>query len=102
MANIQRLHAALFATAAASAFVMGRTPALAQAAPASPPAATQVGEVVVTARQRQETLQNVPAQVTAFTAQKIQDKGIEMPRDFIRRCPTSPWWRPRTPAPPSW
>ena len=87
MANRRRLHMALFATAAASAFAMGRTPALAQAAPAAAPGATQVGEVVVTARQRQETLHKVPAQVTAFTAQAIEARGIEMPRDFIQSVP---------------
>jgi iron complex outermembrane receptor protein len=48
---------------------------------------SQVGEVIVTARQRSEELEKVPAQVTAFTAQKIQAKGIEMPRDFIEATP---------------
>ena len=87
MASRQRLHMALFATAAASALVMGGTSALAQTAPEPAAAPTPLGEVLVTARQRQETLQNVPAQVTAFTAQKIEDKGISMPRDFIQAVP---------------
>ena len=49
--------------------------------------ATNGGEVVVTARLREETLQKVPAQVTAFTARTIEAKGIEMPRDFIQAVP---------------
>ena len=55
------------------------------AAPAAQP--SQVGEVIVTARQRAEALEKAPVQVTAFTAQTIRDKGIEMPRDFISATP---------------
>ncbi len=44
-------------------------------------------EIVVTARRRSEVLKDVPAQVTAFTAQTIQNKGIEMPRDFLSAVP---------------
>ena len=73
-------------------------PALAQPAvgqPASPAPseavqtapATQVGEVIVQARQRSEELQKVPAQVTAFTAQTIERKGVESPRDFLSAVP---------------
>lgn len=38
----------------------------------------------MTALRRAESLQNVPASITAFTAQTIQDAGIERPADFIR------------------
>jgi len=85
MASRLRIRAALFTATATSGLMLCVQPASAETTAA--PASTQVGEVVVTARQRQETLQNVPAQVTAFTAQKIQDKGIEMPRDFIQSVP---------------
>lgn len=47
----------------------------------------QLQEVVVTARRREENLANVPATVTAFTAQQIQQAGIESPRDFIQLTP---------------
>ena len=55
----------------------------------APPGAqpSQVGEVIVTARQRAEALEKAPMQVTAFTAQTIRDKGISMPRDFIQATP---------------
>ena len=73
--------------AAASAAVLGASAGAAHAQANDAAQATQVGEVVVIARQREETLQSVPAQVTAFTAQTIEDKGIERPRDFIQSTP---------------
>jgi iron complex outermembrane receptor protein len=44
-------------------------------------------EVVVTARKRDETFQNVPITVDVFTAQQIQSAGIETPRDFVALVP---------------
>jgi len=44
-------------------------------------------EVVVTARKRDETFQNVPITMQAFTAQQIQSAGIENPRDFVAMVP---------------
>ena len=44
-------------------------------------------EIVVTARKRAESLQDVPIAVTAFTAAQIEDAGIERPQDFIRMTP---------------
>ncbi len=44
-------------------------------------------EVVVTARKRDETFQNVPITVDVFTAQAIQRAGIESPRDFVAMVP---------------
>ncbi|WP_417450963.1 TonB-dependent receptor [Kordiimonas sp.] len=40
-------------------------------------------EIVVTSRKRNETLERVPAAVTAYTEQKILDAGIERPADFV-------------------
>jgi iron complex outermembrane receptor protein len=84
-----RTRTALLCAAAASALTAAGV-AHAAAPPAAAPqgqGATTIGEVVVTARQRSEELQKVPAQVTAFTAQTIQDKGITHPRDFIQSTP---------------
>lgn len=50
-------------------------------------AAAQSDEIVVTARQRSEALQDVPAQVTAFNAAAIEARGIERPADFIASVP---------------
>jgi iron complex outermembrane receptor protein len=58
-------------------------------APAQPPATpnsdqeAQGNEVVVTALRRDQNLQDVPAAITAFTSQGIEDAGIERPADFI-------------------
>ncbi len=46
-----------------------------------------IDEIVVTARQRAELLQDVPASVTAFTAADIADAGITRPEDFIALTP---------------
>jgi iron complex outermembrane receptor protein len=64
-------------------------PARAQDAPAQPnpdaPATTtqDENEVVVTALRRNENLQDVPAAITAFTAETVEAAGIERPLDFV-------------------
>ena len=47
----------------------------------------QLEEVVVTARKRTESMQDVPIAVTVFTSQDIEDAGIERPQDFIGLTP---------------
>ncbi len=54
---------------------------------ASAQSGAQLEEVVVTARKRTESMQDVPIAVTVFTAQDIQDAGIERPQDFIGLTP---------------
>jgi len=49
--------------------------------------AGSVEEVVVTARKRDESLQDVPIAITAFTESTIQAAGIERPADFISLMP---------------
>lgn len=44
-------------------------------------------EVVVTARQRSESLQDVPVSVKAFTASEIEDAGISRAADFLQLTP---------------
>jgi iron complex outermembrane receptor protein len=67
---------------AASAALLGVWGAPALAAEAS-------DDVFVTARERTETLQQVPAQVSVFTSQTIEAKGVELPRDFIQSTPNA-------------
>ena len=50
-------------------------------------AEVQLEEIVVTARQREERIEDVPATVQAFTAMEIQSAGIERPTDFIQLTP---------------
>ena len=49
--------------------------------------ASELPEVVVTARQRAENIQDVPATVQAFTDAEIVAAGIERPQDFIALTP---------------
>ncbi|MBX3702325.1 MAG: TonB-dependent receptor [Steroidobacteraceae bacterium] len=49
--------------------------------------ASQLPEVVVTARQRAEKIEDVPVTVQAFTETEIQSAGIERPTDFIALTP---------------
>jgi iron complex outermembrane recepter protein len=61
------------------------TPTRAQTAPPVP--STDLTEIVVTARRRDESYQSVPITVSVFTAQEIQSAGIESPRDFVAMVP---------------
>lgn len=49
--------------------------------------ATQIEEVVVKARKREESLQDVPIAITAFTETTIRRAGIQRPQDFISLVP---------------
>lgn len=71
----------LLALAGASALAAIASPALAQE---TEPAED---EIIVTARQRSEALQDVPAQVTVFNAAAIEARGIQEPADFIASVP---------------
>jgi iron complex outermembrane recepter protein len=61
-------------------------PALAQTA-AGDKSEAGVEEIVVTARGRDENLQDVPLAVTAFSAQAIADRKIEGAADFLSATP---------------
>ena len=47
----------------------------------------ELEEVVVTARARAESLQDVPATITAFTESQIENMGVERAEDFIYMTP---------------
>ena len=66
--------------AAAIAAVLAAADAGAQSASALP-------EIIVTARQRAERIEDVPATVRAFTEADIRSAGIERPQDFIALTP---------------
>ncbi len=74
--------------AAAACALGGASSALAQA-PSSPDVESGgLDEVVVTARKREETLQEVPLSVTAFTAEQIERAGIKDIEDAIASDPS--------------
>ncbi|WP_332657199.1 TonB-dependent receptor [Brevundimonas sp.] len=68
------------------------TAALAQdagaAATAAPQDATEIGEVIVTARRRAEALQDVPVAVTAFTAEALEARGSADITELARSTPS--------------
>ena len=51
------------------------------------PAADAIEEVVVTARLRSESLQDVPVTVNLFSRQDIEDADIERPNDYLSLVP---------------
>lgn len=55
--------------------------------PAQNVSAAALEEIVVTARKRSESLQDVPIAITAFTETTIEQAGIERPSDFIGLIP---------------
>ncbi len=73
----------IFALAAAHGASLLAVPAVLQAAEVG----GQIEEVVVTARQREENIQDVPVTITAFTQSEIKNAGIERPEDFIALTP---------------
>ena len=79
MKNLTRISAAIIA-ANCSAIAMHSQVATAQEQ-------LILEEVVVTARKRAESLQEVPIAITAFTENTIDRAGIERPQDFIGLTP---------------
>jgi iron complex outermembrane receptor protein len=78
------------AVSAAATLAGGTAGAAAAAgtAPAQSPAAeNQLEEIVVTALKRDQRLQDVPASLTAFTAEAITRQNITRPIDFINATP---------------
>jgi len=73
----------LFALAAAHGASLWAVPTVLQAAETT----GQLEEIVVTARQREEKIEDVPVTITAFTATEIKSAGIERPQDFIALTP---------------
>lgn len=69
------------ARALAAAVIWSIAPALAQQG------ATEIEEVVVKARKREESLQDVPIVITTFTEMTIRRVGIERSEDFISPVP---------------
>jgi iron complex outermembrane receptor protein len=72
----------LFALAAAHGAALLAVPPVLQAQTSG-----ALEEIIVTARQREEKIEDVPVTITAFTQTEIQNAGIERPQDFIALTP---------------
>lgn len=79
MNTLTRINAAIMAATCAA---LGTTPQLSAAQDT-----LVLEEVVVIARKREESLQQVPIAITAFTESTIERAGIERPQDFIALTP---------------
>jgi iron complex outermembrane receptor protein len=75
--KLHRSHICAFAAAQAASLLA--VPAVLRAADTS----AQLEEIVVTARQREEKIEDVPVTITAFTQTEIKNAGIVRPEDFI-------------------
>ena len=75
--KLKSLFLAAFLVAPASVSLLASGPAVGQ----------QLEEVIVTARARSESLQDVPATITAFTENQIENMGVERAEDFIFMTP---------------
>lgn len=62
-------------------------PAICVAAPVAVAQSEGLEEIVVTARKRDESYQDVPVAVNVFSAEEIASAGIERPQDFIALTP---------------
>jgi iron complex outermembrane recepter protein len=78
-------HRQILATLPLAAAVSTAITATSLLAPST--AMAQLEEVVVTARARAESLQDVPATVTAFTEGQIENMGIARAEDFVYMTP---------------
>jgi iron complex outermembrane receptor protein len=63
------------------------TIALSPAYLATPTLGQELEEIIVTARQRAEALQDVPATVQVFTGERIENSGVQRASDFVNLTP---------------
>ena len=79
--SLQTTRYTFLAASVAAALAAPTGAALAQSA--RPAASAELAEIVVTARQREEKITDVPVSVQAFTSDDIKAAGIERPADFV-------------------
>lgn len=79
------LYMALAAVATSAQAPMARADAATGSEPAAAP--SNMEDIVVTARRREERLQRVPVSITAFSSQMILEKQITELRDLTRSTP---------------
>jgi iron complex outermembrane receptor protein len=53
----------------------------------APALGQEIEEIIVTARQRAEALQDVPASVQVFTGERIENSGVQRASDFVNLTP---------------
>jgi iron complex outermembrane recepter protein len=90
--NFLTMRASLRGSAAASKIGLAVAAALAVAPPRAPAAqtadASALQEIVVTARKREENLQDVPLSIDVFTKKDLQNLGITSFDDYAQKVPS--------------
>src|SRR5690606_18296580 len=89
----RRLRLLLGGSLASAAWIMGLPPAYAQetgpaSAQASEVSADSGNTILVTARRREESLQETPIAISAFSAETLQDRQIQQTQDLERITPS--------------
>jgi len=79
-----KLRTFLLSTAVVLSAAGAAAPASAQSVAAEEPGA---GEIFVTARRQSEALQDVPASITVFTAEALEQTGVKVAADFVELTP---------------
>jgi outer membrane receptor protein involved in Fe transport len=90
-----RSNSSRFAAVSTAAIILAglSSPAAAQttAPSSSPPSEVDTAEdadaIVVTARRREETLQDIPGSITALTGEQIQNLVVDGNQDYLRQVP---------------
>lgn len=77
----------VLASGAALGAIAFASPAFAQSAPTTQPAAEEEGGIVVTARRQSESVADVPAAITVFGAETLAKTGVQRADDFIQLTP---------------
>jgi len=77
----------ILAAGAALGAMLSASPALGQDSEGERAESEEPGAIIVTARRQSETLSEVPAAVTVFTAETLQRTGIERADEFVQLTP---------------
>ncbi len=90
--NFRKMHAPLRGSAAVSQITLAVAAALAVAPPRAhalqPADVSALQEIVVTARKREENLQDVPLSIDVFTKKDLQNLGITSIDDYAQKVPS--------------
>ncbi len=80
-------HHVLLATCAASVLTLASGGAMAADATTAAKQSTTIGELVVTAERREESLQSTPVAVSAFSQQTLAARGLQGGQDLLLQIP---------------
>ncbi len=67
---------------------LASTAALAQTTDTNPQVAPEMGEIVVTAQRRAESIQDTPVSVTAFSNESLREQNISSAQDLLGKVPS--------------